>query len=174
MESNWGSCRCLQVVSIHKFRVYKTVSRPRVDKSSEWDFIKVILTKDQRRSKGNKKWMRIRKSWIGLVAAQRSSMQPSVYVKSWGSLSIFLRVSRKQLLEYQQLLKYNGLWERPWSASSDRSPACGLLHHNRDTDCFWGAFYTCHWSTCHCWPAWKRGSLTEYWVTFWKQGMEMT
>ena len=54
VESNWGSCRCLQVVSIHKFRVYKTVSRPGVDESSEWDFIKVILTKDQERSKGNK------------------------------------------------------------------------------------------------------------------------
>jgi len=42
-------------VSIHKFRVYKTMSRPRVDESSEQDFIKVILTKDQERSKGNKK-----------------------------------------------------------------------------------------------------------------------
>ena len=38
------------------------MSRPRVDESSEWDFIKVILTKDQGRSKGNKKGMRIRKS----------------------------------------------------------------------------------------------------------------
>ena len=35
-------------MSIHKFRVYETVSRPGVDKSSEQDFIKVILTKDQR------------------------------------------------------------------------------------------------------------------------------
>ena len=61
-ESNRRSYRCLQVVSIHKFRVYKTMSRPEVDESSEWDFIKVILTKDQGRSKGNKKWMRIRKS----------------------------------------------------------------------------------------------------------------
>jgi len=43
------------VVSIHKFRVYKTMSGPGVDESSEWDFIKVILTKDQGRSKGNKK-----------------------------------------------------------------------------------------------------------------------
>ena len=56
------SCGCLQVVSIHKFRVYKTVSRFGVDKSLERNFIKVILTKDQGRSKGNKKWMRIRKS----------------------------------------------------------------------------------------------------------------
>ena len=61
-ESNQRSCGCLQMVSIHKFRVYKAVSRPRVDESSERDFIKVILTKDQERSKGNEKWMRIRKS----------------------------------------------------------------------------------------------------------------
>ena len=61
-ESNWRSCRCLQVVSIYKFRVYKAVSRPRVNKSSEWDLIKVILTKNQGRGKGNKKWMRVRKS----------------------------------------------------------------------------------------------------------------
>ena len=50
------------MVSIHKFRVYKTMSRPGVDKSSEQDFIRVILTKDQGRSKGNEKGMRIRKS----------------------------------------------------------------------------------------------------------------
>ena len=62
VESNWRSCRCLQVVSIHKFRVYKAISRPEVDKSSEWDFIKIILTKDQERGKRNKEWMRIRKS----------------------------------------------------------------------------------------------------------------
>ena len=61
-ESNWRSCRCLQVVSIYKFRVYKAVSRSGVDESSERDFIKMILTKDQGRSKGNNKWMRIRKS----------------------------------------------------------------------------------------------------------------
>ena len=54
MESNWRSCGYLQVVSIHKFRVYKTMSRPRVDKNSEQDFIKVILTKDQGRGKENK------------------------------------------------------------------------------------------------------------------------
>ena len=62
VESNQRSCGCLQVVSIHKFRVYKAVSRPRVDKSSEQNFIKVILTKDQERDKGNKEWMRIGKS----------------------------------------------------------------------------------------------------------------
>jgi len=38
-----------------QFRVYKAVSRPGVDESSERDFIKVILTKDQGRSKGNEK-----------------------------------------------------------------------------------------------------------------------
>ena len=38
------------------------MSRPGVNESSEWDFIKVILTKDQGRSKGNEKRMRIRKS----------------------------------------------------------------------------------------------------------------
>jgi len=42
-------------VSIHRFEVYKAMSRPGVDKSLEWDFIKVILTKNQERSKGNKK-----------------------------------------------------------------------------------------------------------------------
>ena len=35
VECNWRSCRCLQVMSIHKFKVYKTVSRPEVNKSSE-------------------------------------------------------------------------------------------------------------------------------------------
>ena len=48
------------MVSIHKFRVYKTM--PRINESSEWDFIKMILTKNQGRSKGNEKGMRIRKS----------------------------------------------------------------------------------------------------------------
>ena len=38
------------------------MSRPRVNKSLEQDFIKVILTKDQGKSKGNKKWMRVGKS----------------------------------------------------------------------------------------------------------------
>ena len=62
VESNWKSCRCLQVVSIHVFRVYRTMSRPGVNKSLKQDFIKVILTKDQERSKGNKEWIRIGKS----------------------------------------------------------------------------------------------------------------
>ena len=62
MESNQRSCRCLQMVSIHKFRVYKAMSRPKVNEGSEWNFMKVILTKDQERNKGNKEWMRIRKS----------------------------------------------------------------------------------------------------------------
>ena len=41
------------MVSIYKFRVYKAVSRPGVDKSLEQDFIKVILTKNQGRGKRN-------------------------------------------------------------------------------------------------------------------------
>jgi len=42
------------MVSIHKFRVYKAMNRPGVDESLEQDFINVILTKDQKRGKGNK------------------------------------------------------------------------------------------------------------------------
>ena len=38
------------------------MSRPRVNKSSEQDFIKMILTKNQKRSKENKKRVQIRKS----------------------------------------------------------------------------------------------------------------
>ena len=70
MESNQRSCRCLQVVSIYKFQVYKAISRLRVDKSSEQDFIKVILTKDQGRIKRNKKGMRIRNS--GYIESDRT------------------------------------------------------------------------------------------------------
>ena len=62
VESNQRSCGCLQMVSIHKFRIYKTMSKPRVNKSSEQNFIKVILTKDQGRGKGNKEWIR----WVEL------------------------------------------------------------------------------------------------------------
>ena len=61
-ESNQRSCRCLQMVSIHKFKVYKAMSRPRVDESSERDFIKMILTKNQERGKRNKEWM----CWVEL------------------------------------------------------------------------------------------------------------
>ncbi len=35
-------------------QIYKAVSRPRVNESIEQNFIKVILTKDQKRDKGNK------------------------------------------------------------------------------------------------------------------------
>ena len=38
------------------------MSRPGVDESSKWDFIKIILTKDQEKNKRNKKGVRIRKS----------------------------------------------------------------------------------------------------------------
>ena len=113
-------------------------------------------------------------SRIGLVAAQGSSTRPSVCAESWGSLSIFPRVSRRQLPEYQQLLKHCGPWERPWSASWDRSPTYGLLHHNRGTDCFWDASCAHHWSTCHCWPAWKRSPPIECWVASWEQRIKMT
>jgi len=41
-------------VSIYEFRVYKTISRSGVDESSKQDFIKMILTKNQGRGKGNK------------------------------------------------------------------------------------------------------------------------
>ena len=53
-ESNWRSCRCLQVVSVHKFKVYKAMSRSKVDESLEQNLIKMILTKDQGRDKENK------------------------------------------------------------------------------------------------------------------------
>ena len=112
-------------------------------------------------------------SQIRLVAAQGSSMWPSVCAESWGLLSIFPRISRKQLPENQQLLKHRSPWEWLWSAFWDRSPACGLLHYNKGTDCFWDTSYTRHWSTCHCWPAWKRGSPVEYWVVSWEQGTKM-
>jgi len=42
------------MVSIHKFQVYKAMSRSRVYQSLEQDFIKMILTKDQERSKKDK------------------------------------------------------------------------------------------------------------------------
>ena len=116
-ESNWRSCGCLQVVSIHKFRVYKAMSRPWVNKSLEQDFIKMILTRIKREVRETKsEWESERAnalSRIRLVAAQGSSTWPSVCAESWGLLFIFPRVSRRQLPEYQQLLKHRGPWERP-------------------------------------------------------------
>ena len=50
------------MVNIYEFQVYKTMSRSRVNESSEWDFIKVILTKNQGRGESNKEWIGIRKS----------------------------------------------------------------------------------------------------------------
>ena len=38
------------------------MSKPGHDESSKWDFIKIILTKDQEKNKKNKKRVRIRKS----------------------------------------------------------------------------------------------------------------
>ena len=93
-ESNWRSCRCLQVVSIHKFRVYKAMSRPRVDKSSEQDFIKIILTKDQGRDKRNKEQM----CWVELDLLQHREVQhgpQSIWSPGYHSLFFwgFLRSS---------------------------------------------------------------------------------
>ena len=53
----------LQISLSSKYsQIYKIISRPRVGKSLKQDFIIVILTKNQRRSKENKKRVRIRKS----------------------------------------------------------------------------------------------------------------
>ena len=71
--SNQRSCRCLQMVSIHKFKVYKAMSRPRVDESSERDFIKMILTKNQKRGKRNKEWM----CWVELDLLLHREVQHS-------------------------------------------------------------------------------------------------
>ena len=101
-------------------------------------------------------------SQTGLITAQRSSTWPLVCAESWGSLSIFPRISQKQLL------KCYSPWEWPWSTSWDRSPACSLLHYNRDIGCFWDTSCAYHWSTCYCWTAWKRGSPTKNWVVSWK------
>ena len=94
-------------------------------------------------------------------------MWPLVYAESWRSLSIFLRVSEKQLLKYYSILV--GLWSTSW----DRSPTCSLLHHNRGIYCFLDTSYTCHWSTCYCWPVSKRDLFTENWIISWKQRMRV-
>ncbi len=76
------------------------MSRPGVDKSLECDFIKVILTKDQERSKG------VRETKSGCIELNRTHCYTekfnaaSVCAESRGSLSIFPRVSWKQLLKY--------------------------------------------------------------------------
>jgi len=73
------------------------MSRSGVNESIKWDFIKIILTKNQERSKRDKESVRIRKSRCiesdGTFAVQKSSMWLLVCVESWGSLSIFPRVS---------------------------------------------------------------------------------
>ena len=97
-------------------------------------------------------------SWLKLIATQGSSIQLLVCVEFWGLLSIFPRVSWKQLLQHY------GLWRWLWSVSWDKSLTYGLLDHNRGTDCFWAASYAHYQSTCHCWPAWKRYLLVENWV----------
>ena len=160
------------MVSIHKFRVYKAISRPGVEKSSEWDFIKVILIKDQERSKRNKEWMRIGKSGcIELNWTYCCIKKFNVALSLCGVLGVTLYFSKGFL---EAATRVSVVAETPWFASWDRSPACGLLHCNRGTDCFWGASCTRHWSACHCWPAWKRGPPAECWVASWERGTEIT
>ena len=70
------------------------MSRPGVDKSSEQDFIKVILTKDQERSKGDKKQMQIRKS--GCIKSDGTHYCPekfNVALSLYGVLEVTLYFS---------------------------------------------------------------------------------
>ena len=102
-SNNQRSCGCLQVVSIHKFRIYKTISRLGVDESSERDFIKVILTKNQGRGKENKEWMRIGKSRC--VESDRTCC-------CTGKFNVALRRRRFwQMRPLEMSLLYSG---RPW------------------------------------------------------------
>ena len=77
------------------------MSRPRVDESLEWNFIKVILTKDQGRSKKNKKGIRIKKSrYVELDRTHCCIRKFNIALslcRVLGLLSIFLRISQKQL-----------------------------------------------------------------------------
>ena len=71
-------------------------------------FIKVILTKDQERDKRDKKRIRIRKSkYVESDGTHycTGKFNATVCTESWESLSIFLKVSQKQLL------KHHGSWE---------------------------------------------------------------
>jgi len=70
-------------------------------------------------------------------------------------------------------MKHHSPQKWPWSASWNKSPTCSFLHHNRDTDYFWGTSYAYHWSTYHCWPAWRRGPSTESLIVSWEQKIEM-
>ena len=147
------------------------MSRPRVNKSSEQNFIKVILTKDQRRDKRNKKWMRIRKSRC--IESNETHCGPQS-VRSPGGHTLFfwgfLRSSCQNISSF-------------WSTAALGSDH-GLLLGTRVqlvVSCtiieaqvvFQDAFYACHWSTCHCWLAWKRGPPMKSWVVSWKQGTKM-
>jgi len=49
-------------VNIYELQVYKTVNRPRVNKSSKLDFIKMVLTKNQEKSQKNKEKVEVQKS----------------------------------------------------------------------------------------------------------------
>jgi len=104
------------------------MSRPGVDESLEWDFIKVILTKDQERSEEDKKQMWIGKS--GCIELDRThccTKNFNIASSLCGVLEVTFYFS-KSFLE--------AVAEASWPASWDRSPTCGLLYHNRDTDYF--------------------------------------
>jgi len=109
----WGiDCNSLQVVNIHKFRVYKAVSRPGVNKSSEWDFIKVILTKDQERSKRNKEWMRIGKSrYIELNQTHCCTGKFNTVLSLCGVLGVALYFSKGFL---EAAARRSAVAEVPW------------------------------------------------------------
>ena len=89
------------------------MSRPEIDESSEWDFIKVILTKDQGRSKRNKKWMRIRKS--GCIELDRTHCctgELNMALSLYGVLGIALYFSKGFSEAATRVL---AVAEAPWS-----------------------------------------------------------
>ena len=91
------------MVSIHKFRVYKTMSRPGVNKSLECDFIKVILTKDQERSKG------VRETKSGCIELNRTHC----YTEKFNAALSLCRVPRVTFYFSKSFLE--AVAEVPWS-----------------------------------------------------------
>jgi len=74
------------------------VSRPGVNESLEQDFIKVILTKDQGKGKGNKKWIRIKKSrYIELNETRCYTEKFNVALSLCGVLEVALYFSESFL-----------------------------------------------------------------------------
>ena len=104
--------------------------------------LKVILTNDQGRDKGNTEWMRIRKSRCV------ESDQTHCCTEKFNIALSLCRVLGVTLYFSKGFLE--AVAEVPWSAFWSRSPACGLLHCNRGTGCFWDTSCTRYWSTCHC------------------------